>query len=77
VRPPQGCDARVYRDVYPPRIDLEFRLTDGAGRVVRADKRVLRDSNYLTRSALAPSDPLRPASLDPSPLGADPSRPGG
>ena len=59
VRPPQRCDARIYRDVYPPRIDLEFRLTDGAGRVVRADRRVLRDSNYLTWSALPPSDPLR------------------
>lgn len=59
VRFPQRCDARVYRDVYPPRIDLEFRLTDSTGRVVRADKRVLRDSNYLTRVALPPGDPLR------------------
>jgi hypothetical protein len=59
VRPPQRCDARIYRDVDPPRIDLEFRLTDDGGRVVRADRRVLRDSNYVTRSALPPSDPLR------------------
>jgi hypothetical protein len=59
VRFPQRCEARVYRDIYAPRIDLEFRLTDSTGRVVRADKRVLRDSNYLTRVALPPSDLLR------------------
>ena len=59
VRFPQWCDARVYRDIYAPRFDLEFWLTDSTGRVVHADTRVLRDSNYLTRVALPPSDPLR------------------
>jgi hypothetical protein len=35
------------RDVYPPRIDLNFRLADQDGNVLREGKRALRDPAYL------------------------------
>ncbi len=43
----------------PPRIDLEFRLVDGQGAVVKQGRRVLRDPLYLTRAATSDSDRLR------------------
>jgi len=59
VRRGQRCETRIYRDVYPPRIDLEFRLTDAEGRTVRSGQRRLRDPWYLTRVDLPLGDPLR------------------
>jgi hypothetical protein len=50
---------RVYRDIYSPRIDLEFLVTDGEGRLVREGRRSLRDLSYLQRAVLRPGDPLR------------------
>jgi hypothetical protein len=47
------------RDLYPPRIDLEFRLTDDAGTVVKQGQRELRDPLYLTRAVFRDSDRLR------------------
>ena len=38
---------RVMRDVYPPRIDLDFKLVDQDGNVLREGKRALRDLDYL------------------------------
>lgn len=59
-RGPQFERVRVYRDVYPPRIDLEFRLTNTEGGVVREGRRSLRDQNYLLRAGeLRDGDPLR------------------
>jgi hypothetical protein len=58
-RGPQFERVRVYRDIYSPRIDLEFRVTDGEGRLVREGQRSLRDLNYLQRALLRPGDPLR------------------
>jgi hypothetical protein len=43
----QWSYVRVMRDVYPPRIDLDFKLTDQDGNVLREGKRVLRDLDYL------------------------------
>lgn len=51
---------RIVRDVYPPRIDLQFRLTGADGALIKEGERQLRDSAFLT--AVAPSrdgDPLR------------------
>jgi hypothetical protein len=59
VRLGQRCEVRTYRDVYPPRIDLEFQLTDAEGRAVRGGRRALRDSQYLTHVVLPPDDRLR------------------
>jgi len=57
-RGPQFCDLRQMRDVYPPRIDLRFTLTDAQGRR-REGQRELRDQNYLSRPVAAKPDPLR------------------
>jgi hypothetical protein len=58
-RGPQFERTRLMRDVYAPRIDLEFRLTDAEGRVVREGTRSLTDPNYLTRAVRVPNDRLR------------------
>jgi hypothetical protein len=46
-RGPDWNYVRIMRDVYPPRIDLNFRLVDQDGKVLREGKRVLRDPAYL------------------------------
>jgi len=58
-RGPQFERVRVYRDIYSPRIDLEFLVTDDEGRLVREGRRSLRDLSYLQRAVLRPGDPLR------------------
>lgn len=58
-RGPQFDRVRIVREVYPPRIDLEFRLADANGGVFMEGKRVLRDPLYLTRASLGDSDRLR------------------
>ena len=58
-RGPQFDRVRIMREIYPPRIDLEFQLTDSQGAVVREGRRQLRDPLYLTRAALGDSDRLR------------------
>jgi hypothetical protein len=50
----QSDHIRMMRDVYPPRVDLDFQLTDQDGKVLREGKRVLRDLNYLRRNLSAP-----------------------
>jgi hypothetical protein len=58
-RGPGRCDLRIVKDVYPPRIDLTFRLTSADGAEVRAGTRQLRDGNYLTSAAPGAADHLR------------------
>jgi hypothetical protein len=58
-RGPQFDRVRIMRDIYPPRIDLEFRLTDAQGVVVKEGGRQLRDQLYLTGAAYQDSDRLR------------------
>lgn len=58
-RGPQLEATRFMREVYPPRIDLEFTLTDAGGHVVAAGKRALRNPLYLTRAAMLKDDRLR------------------
>ena len=50
-RGPQWDYVRIMRDIYPPRIDLTFQLTDQDGKVLREGKRALRDMNYLHSGA--------------------------
>ena len=56
-----GADSiRFMRDVYPPRIDLDFRLVGADGEVLAQGTRKLSDIAYLQRgSPLNDSDPLR------------------
>lgn len=59
VTGPASRDIRVVKDVYPPRIDLDFRLTRADGSVEREGSRELRDAGFmwnqspLTRDTLA------------------------
>lgn len=52
-------DIRIVKDIYPPRVDLEFKLIDADGKVVSEGKRQLRDIGYLMSMAMPTSDPLR------------------
>lgn len=47
VTGPSSRDIRVVKDVYPPRIDLDFRLTRADGSVEREGSRELRDAGFL------------------------------
>jgi hypothetical protein len=59
-RGPNWSDVRVVKDIYPPRIDLVFRLTDADGRVVKEGRRELRDLAFLMKITMAfRDDPLR------------------
>ena len=58
-RTPGRCDLRVMRDIYPPRIDLRFKLTGADGADVRTGSRQLKDINYLTHAAPVTADQLR------------------
>ena len=58
-RGPQLGSVRIVRDVYPPRIDLTFRLLAADGSVLREGERQLRDMAFLMRVSAARSDPLR------------------
>jgi Protein of unknown function (DUF3016) len=57
-RPP-AVDARIVKDIYPPRIDLSFRLAAGDGKVVKEGERLLRDPAFLVSANRYPDDPLR------------------
>ena len=46
-RGPRWDYVRIMRDIYPPRIDLNFKLVDQDGNVLREGKRALRDLDYL------------------------------
>ena len=52
-------DVRILRGIYPPRIKLEFQLTDRGGHVVRSGQRSLSDLAYQTRLTWPNSDYLR------------------
>jgi hypothetical protein len=58
-RGPQFDRVRIMREIYPPRIDLQFRLADATGAVVKEGQRALRDPLYLTRASIDDSDRLR------------------
>ena len=50
---PRWMDVRIVKDIYPPRIDLTFRLTDAAGQVVKEGRRELRDLAFLMKITMA------------------------
>lgn len=51
-------EVRVVKEIYPPRIDLRFRLTRADGSVVKEGGRTLRDFGFLTGTAY-PTDNFR------------------
>ncbi len=52
-------DVRIVRDVYPPRVDLQFTLRAADGQVLSEGKRQLRDNTFMTNLDFYPGDPLR------------------
>ena len=58
-RGPRFDDVRVIKDIYPPRIDLTFTLTDASGTVIKEGTRELLDQSFLQRGRLNETDPLR------------------
>jgi len=53
-------DTRIVRDIYPPRMTVQFRHYDAAGMVVAEGERKLTDPGFLTNaSPINNSDPLR------------------
>ncbi len=58
-RGPQAADVRIVRDIYPPRIDLRFKLLGADGKLLREGSRQLRDASFMMRPDLYPNDHLR------------------
>lgn len=58
-RGPDFDDVRIIKDIYPPRIDLDFTLYGADGKVLREGSRKLRDAAFLGNSSGASQDPLR------------------
>ncbi|WP_312252701.1 DUF3016 domain-containing protein [Stenotrophomonas sp.] len=57
---PRGSDIRVMRDIYPPRISLQYTLKDASGRIVNEGEAKLSDSGYLHNIGVrSDTDPLR------------------
>ncbi|WP_313645348.1 DUF3016 domain-containing protein [Stenotrophomonas sp.] len=57
---PRMDDVRIMRDIYPPRINLQFTLTDANGQVIDQGERKLSDTSYLFNSSFPnDTDPLR------------------
>ena len=58
-RGPNLQDVRFMKDIYPPRLDLHFRLLGADGAQIRDGEAKLRDMSYLMRSLPNSNDPLR------------------
>jgi hypothetical protein len=56
---PRFDDVRVIKDIYQPRIDLDFTLYGADGKVLREGQRKLRDAAFLSRSSATDQDSLR------------------
>jgi len=58
-RGPSTDNVRIVRDIYPPRIDLTFRLLAADGSTLASGKRQLRDLGFMSRTNMYVNDPLR------------------
>jgi hypothetical protein len=59
-RGPRFEDVRIIKDIYPPRINLEFKLTDANGKVLKEGVRKISDINFLSEiNDYFPDDTLR------------------
>ena len=54
----QAMDIRVVKDIYPPKMDLEFKLTGADGKVLKEGKRQLRDLAFMMKLSLHHQDSL-------------------
>jgi hypothetical protein len=58
-RGPDAQDIRFLKDIYPPSMDLHFRLLGADGKVVREGSANLRDLAYLQHTVPTSTDQLR------------------
>ncbi len=59
-RGPKFSDVRIVKDLYPPRIDLAFKVTDASGAVVKEGTQKLRDMSFqMSATPAFSSDSLR------------------
>jgi hypothetical protein len=60
-RGPSAMDIRVVKQIYPPRIDLGFKVTDATGATVREGARRLRNLDFMMDpvAAMRTSETLR------------------
>jgi len=59
-RGPSYEEVRIIRDIYPPRINLEFKLTDANGKTIKEGARNLTDLDFMAGiNAYSPDDTLR------------------
>ncbi|HEY8010754.1 MAG TPA: DUF3016 domain-containing protein [Rudaea sp.] len=56
---PNAQDIRIMKDLYPPRIDLHYKLVGNDGATIREGDSKLRDLAYLQRTVPFNNDPLR------------------
>lgn len=56
---PNTQDIRIMREIYPPRIELHFTLTDADGHTIAQGSRRLSDQAYLQQPLPNNNDPLR------------------
>lgn len=52
-------DIRVVKDIYPPRIELDYRLGDASGALLREGEATLRDIGFLHGATPVGNDTLR------------------
>jgi len=56
---PNLQDVRFMKDLYPPRLDLHYKLIASDGTTIRESGSKLLDMNYLQRAVPFANDPLR------------------
>ena len=56
-RSPQAQDVRIIKDIYPPRINLSFKLVDASGATIKEGKKQLRDLTFTMNINPNRSDP--------------------
>lgn len=58
-RNPEAQDIRRIKEIYPPRIDLYFKLTDASGKILKEGTRKLRDMNFMMNLSINTTETLR------------------
>lgn len=51
-------DVRIVKDIYPPRFDFTYTLTDASGAVIKQGTEKLRDLSFMMRMTISRNDPL-------------------
>jgi hypothetical protein len=59
LRRPPYSTVRIMRDLYPPRVELQFRLTDATGAVIAEGRRRLENVAFHDTATVRSTDPLR------------------